>query len=201
MSENRGARMLPLEFLVIYGSVRSDRQGIRAARFIVGECQARGHRVTLFDPVQEPLPLLDRMYKEYPSGQAPEVLKRLAAHIRAADAFIVVSGEYNHSIPPALSNVLDHFLEEYFWRPSAIVCYSAGAFGGVRAAVQLRAMLCELGMPSIPSLLPVPRVQDAFDEAGQPADDAYHRRAGRFLEELEWYANALKVARQSGVPY
>ena len=42
---------------------------------------------------------------------------------RAADAF-VVSGEYNHSIPPALSNLLDHFLEEYFWRPSAIVCYS-----------------------------------------------------------------------------
>ena len=96
------------------------------------------------------------MYKEYAAGEAPEALERLAGRIKAADAFIIVSGEYNHSIPPALSNLLDHFLEEYFWRPSAIVCYSAGAFGGVRAAMQLRAMLCELGTPSIPSLLPVP---------------------------------------------
>ena len=82
------------------------------------------------------------------------MLERLAGLIKAADGFIIVSGEYNHSIPPALSNLLDHFLEEYFWRPSAIVCYSAGPFGGVRAAMQLRAMLCELGTPSIPSLLP-----------------------------------------------
>ena len=141
------------------------------------------------------------MYKEYEKGQAPEVLERLATRIRAADAFIIVSGEYNHSIPPALSNLLDHFLEEYFWRPSAIVCYSAGAFGGVRAAMQLRAMLCELGTPSIPSLLPVPRVQDAFDEEGHPREEIYHQRKARFLSELEWYARALKTARLAGVPY
>jgi NAD(P)H-dependent FMN reductase len=193
--------MAPLDLLIIYGSVRRDRQGIKAARFILGECVARGHRATLVDPAEERLPLLDRMYKEYAPGQAPEGLERLAGRIKAADAFVIVSGEYNHSIPPALSNLLDHFLEEYFWRPSAIVCYSAGAFGGVRAAVQLRAMLCELGTPSIPSLFPVPRVQDAFDDDGRPHDEAYHRRAARFLDELEWYANALKTARQAGVPY
>ena len=130
------------------------------------------------------------MYKEYPSGQAPEALERLASQFKAADAFIIVSGEYNHSIPPALSNMLDHFLAEYFWRPSAIVCYSAGPFGGVRAAMQLRAMLCELGTPSIPSLLPIAKVQDAFDDEGHPHDEAYHRRADRFLGELEWYARA-----------
>ena len=132
------------------------------------------------------------MYKEYAPGQAPEVLERLAGRIKAADAFIIVSGEYNHSIPPALSNLLDHFLEEYFWRPSAIVCYSAGPFGGVRAAMQLRAMLCELGTPSIPSLLPVPRVQDAFDEDGRPrgrgvpeACRPVPRRAGVVCERPE----------------
>jgi NAD(P)H-dependent FMN reductase len=193
--------MAPLDLLVIYGSVRRDRQGIKAARFILGECTARGHRATLVDPAEERLPLLDRMYKEYPPGTAPEGLERLAGQIKAADAFVIVSGEYNHSIPPALSNLLDHFLEEYFWRPSAIVCYSAGPFGGVRAAIQLRAMLCELGTPSIPSLLPVPRVQDAFDDSGRPHDPAYHQRAARFLDELEWYASALKSARQGGVPY
>jgi NAD(P)H-dependent FMN reductase len=193
--------MAPLNLLVIYGSVRHHRQGIKAARFILGECTARGHQATLVDPVEEQLPLLDRMYKEFAPGQAPAVLERLAGRIKAADAFIIVSGEYNHSIPPALSNLLDHFLEEYFWRPSAIVCYSAGGFGGVRAAMQLRAMLCELGMPSIPSLLPVPSVQDAFDDEGHPRDEGYHRRAARFLDELEWYANALKTARGAGVPY
>jgi NAD(P)H-dependent FMN reductase len=191
----------PLDLLVIYGSVRPHRQGIKAAKFLVEACRGRGHQTTLIDPLEERLPLLEKMYKEYEKGQAPEVLERLATRIRAADAFIIVSGEYNHSIPPALSNLLDHFLEEYFWRPSAIVCYSAGAFGGVRAAMQLRAMLCELGTPSIPSLLPVPRVQDAFDEEGHPRDESYNQRAARFLGELEWYARALKTARLVGVPY
>src|SRR5437764_4962225 len=192
---------MALDILVFYGSVRSDRQGIKAARFIVNQCRERGHEVALVDPMEERLPLLDRMYKEYAPGEAPEVLERLASRLKAADAFLIVSGEYNHSIPPALSNLLDHFLEEYFWRPSAIVCYSAGAFGGVRAAMQLRAMLCELGTPSIPSLLPVPRVQEVFDDDGRPRDEAWNRRADRFLRELEWYAGALKEARKSGVPY
>jgi len=100
-----------------------------------------------------------------------------------------------------LKNLLDHFLEEYFFRPSAIVCYSAGQFGGVRAAMQLRMTLAELGMPSIPSLLPVPRVQDAFTPASEPTDSAFERRAGRFFAELEWYAGALQQARAAGVPY
>ncbi len=192
---------MPLEFLVIFGSVRRDRRGIGLARFLVGALQARGHVATLVDPMETQLPLLDRMYKEYPKGQAPEVLERLAGQIKAADGIVVVSAEYNHSIPPALSNLLDHFLEEYFWRPSAIACYSAGPFGGVRAAMQLRAMLGELGMPSIPSLFPVPKVQDAFQADGTPNDPATPGRAAKFLGELEWYASALKSARASGVPY
>jgi hypothetical protein len=67
--------------------------------------------------------------------------------------------------------------------------------------MQLRAMLCELGTPSIPSLLPVPKVQDAFDDDGNPRDEAFPRRAARFFQELEWYAHALKEARVAGVPY
>jgi NAD(P)H-dependent FMN reductase len=122
-------------------------------------------------------------------------LERLAQRVRAADAYVIVSGEYNHSIPPALANLLDHFLEEYFNKPSAIVCYSAGAFGGVRAAMALRTMLAELGMSSIPSMFPVPKVQDAFTEDGSPLDPAYDSRIGKFLDELEWYARALKQAR------
>jgi NAD(P)H-dependent FMN reductase len=186
---------------VLVGTVRSDRKGIRAARYVERHLGERGHAVTIVDPLALQLPVLDRMYKEYPKGTAPPVLEQLATLYRAADAFVVVSGEYNHSVPPALSNLLDHFLEEYFWRPSAIVCYSAGAFGGVRAAMQLRAMLCELGMPSIPSLFPLPRVQDVLNEEGQAADAGIDRRFMRFAAELEWYAEALGARRTGGVPY
>jgi NAD(P)H-dependent FMN reductase len=191
-----GVTHMPLNIVVFYGSVRSARQGIKAARFIVNQCRERGHEVILIDPLEYPLPLLDKMYKEYAPNEAPEVLQSLARIIIPADAYIVVSGEYNHTVPPALSNLMDHFLEEYFWKPSAIVCYSAGAFGGVRAAMTLRAMLAEMGMASIPSILPIPAVQDAFEDDGAPVDDTYPRRANRLLTELEWYANAMKQARE-----
>jgi NAD(P)H-dependent FMN reductase len=186
---------MALRIAVFYGSVRSDRQGIRAARFITAQLRERGHDVRLIDPLEYPLPLLDRMYKEYSPGAAPEALERLARIVIAAEAYVLVSGEYNHAAPPALVNLLDHFLEEYFWKPSAIVSYSAGSFGGVRAAVALREMLAELGMPSIPSVLPVPRVQAAFDEQGRPQDEAWKQRAAKFLAELEWYGEALRAAR------
>ena len=192
---------MPLDFAVIYGSVRSERQGIRAARFMVRQLERRGHTVTLVDPLEIRLPLLDRMYKEYPAGEAPPELERLARLYRAVDGFVIVSGEYNHGIPPALKNLLDHFLEEYFFRPSAIVCYSAGSFGGVRAAMQLRMTLAELGTVTIPSLFPVPKVQTAFDEAGNALDPAFDNRIGRFLDELEWFATALRTARSAGTPY
>jgi NAD(P)H-dependent FMN reductase len=188
---------MKLNLVAFYGSVRTQRQGIRAARFIVAAGRARGHRVDLIDPLEYDLPLLDRMYKEYEPGRAPEVLERMARRIVPADGYIVVSGEYNHTVPPALANLLDHFLEEYFWKPSAIVCYSAGAFGGVRAAMTLRCMLAELGTSSIPSILPVPKVQAAFEEDGTPTDPAWHGRAEKFLAELEWYARALKRERDA----
>jgi len=190
-----------LKIAVLVGSVRSDRQGIKAARFVERELSSRGHDVTVVDPVALQLPLLDRMYKEYPKGTAPAMLEDLASLYRATDAFVVVSGEYNHSIPPALSNLLDYFLEEYFWRPSAIVCYSSGAFGGVRAAMQLRAMLCELGMPSISSLFPIAKIQTTLDANGVPSDPAVNRRFERYAAELEWYAEALRDRRTVGTPY
>jgi NAD(P)H-dependent FMN reductase len=192
---------LPLNLPVILGSVRRDRIGIRVARFVVSALEGRGHQVTLVDPVEHALALLDRMYKEHPQGQAPPVLERLAEIVRGADAYVIVSAEYNHSIPPALSNLLDHFLEEYFFKPSAIVCYSAGAFGGVRAAMQLRAMLAEMGMSSIPSILPFPKAAELLDESGRPTGDRPGRSADRFFAELEWYAEALGSARRQGTPY
>lgn len=190
-----------LSIAVLLGSVRSDRMGPRAARLVVRELERRGHVAHLVDPLELQLPLLDRMYKEHPKGAAPEPLERLAELYRKADGFLVVSGEYNHGIPPALKNLLDHFLEEYFWRPSGIVCYSAGGFGGVRAAMQLRMTLAELGMPSIPSLFPIPRIATAIDEQGVAQEAITDRSMNRFLDEFLWYAHALADARTNGTPY
>jgi NAD(P)H-dependent FMN reductase len=192
---------VPFDFVVLYGSVREARQGIKAARFVVDQLARRGHATTLVDPLEKRLPLLDRMFKEYKKGEAPAVLEALAKTYRAADGFVIVSGEYNHGVPPALKNLLDHFLEEYFFRPSAIVSYSAGAFGGVRAAMQLRMTLAELGMSSIPSIFPIPHVQDAFDDDGRAKQPVFEQRIGRFLDEFEWYAEALRRGRETGTPY
>src|SRR5260370_8082680 len=141
---------MSLSIPILYGSVREARQGIKAARFMDAQVHGRGHETRVVDAAELRLPLLDRMYKEYEKGKAPDVLERLARLYRAADAFVIVSGEYNHGIPPALKNMLDHFLEEDFFRPSAIVCYSAGAFGGVRAPTQFPLTLADLATPPIP---------------------------------------------------
>ena len=185
---------------VLLGSVRRDRMGTRAAQLVAQELERRGHEVHLVDPLELQLPLLDRMYKEHPSGEAPDNLERLAQLYRSVDGFLVISAEYNHGIPPALKNLLDHFLEEYFWRPSGIVCYSAGGFGGVRAAMQLRMTLAELGMPSVPSVLPIPRISETIRDDGI-ASEITVRSMNRFLDEFLWYANALAEARIDGTPY
>jgi NAD(P)H-dependent FMN reductase len=191
-----------LLFPVILGSVRSDRQGIKAARYIMAKLEARDDEPVLIDPLEKQLPLLDRMYKEHPKGKAPPLLEELAELFRRADGFVIVSGEYNQSVPPALKNLLDHFLEEYFWRPSAIVSYSAGRFGGVRAAVALRTILAEMGMPSVPSVLSIPNIGSALNEDGSSNEAWIDKAADRFLHEFEWYARALKAQRAAeGTPY
>src|SRR3954447_13257787 len=183
---------MTLRFAVLFGSMRRDRAGIRAARFILEQLRRRGHEPTLVDALECQLPLLDRMYKEFPKGEAPAVMERLATLYREVDGFVIVAGEYNHGIQPGLKNLLDHFLEEYFWRPSAIVCYSAGQYGGVRAAMQLRMTPAELRFPRIRSLLPIPRIGQTLDDDGQPTAAWGGHGTDRFWAEFLWYARALR---------
>ncbi len=183
---------------VIYGSARRDRQGIKAARFMVRKLQQRSHDVALIDSQKYELPLLDRMYKEYAEEEAPEAMRKVAELLNAADGFIIVSAEYNHSVPAALKNLLDHFQSEYLYKPSGIVTYSAGPFGGVRALINLRAILAELGTPSIPSAFPISQIHKAFDADGKSLDTLYDKRVVKFLDEFEWYVSALRQARNQG---
>lgn len=191
--------------LVFYGSYRRDRQGIRLADYCVRKLTERGADVELIDAQAVGLPMLDRMYKEYPEGEAPEALERLAGKIRDADAFVFVTGEYNWSVQPGLKNLTDHFLEEWFWRPAAIASYSAGRFGGVRAALAWRDILGEMGTVVVSSTIAVGPMKDTLDEDGEPTGDggpALERQFPRFADDLAWWAAAAKAQREKvAVPY
>ncbi|MFC0875630.1 NADPH-dependent FMN reductase [Saccharicrinis sp. FJH2] len=192
---------MELTISIIYGSVRTERRGIKVAKYLEQKLTDRNLNVRFIDPKMYNLPLLDKMFKEYEPGTAPEVMEELSGIFKSSDAFLIVSGEYNHSIPPALKNLLDHFQREYYFKPSAIATYSAGSFGGVRAGVHLRAILGELGMPAISSMLPFPVVGSLFDENLEPNNNRIESSTAKFIDELIWYAEAFKRQREISVPY
>jgi NAD(P)H-dependent FMN reductase len=189
--------------LVFYGSYRSDRMGIRLAHFVVNGLRGRGDDVELIDAKAVGLPMLDRMYKEYPKGEAPEALEKLAAQIREADGFVFVTGEYNWGVQPGLKNLTDHFLEEWFWRPAAIASYSAGRFSGARAATAWHGTLSEMGMVVISSTIAVGPIAQTLSAEGEPTGEggkALERSFPRFADDLAWWAEAAKAQRARKQP-
>jgi NAD(P)H-dependent FMN reductase len=192
-----------MKLLVFYGSYRRDRAGIRLARYAVAELTARGHDVELIDAQVVDLPMLDRMYKEYSQGEAPAPLAELAAKLRAADGFVFVTGEYNWGVQPGLKNLTDHFLEEWFWRPAAILSYSAGRLAGARASLVWHGTLSEMGMIVISSTIGVGQIGEALNEDAQPVGaggSSLARAFPRFAADLEWWAEAARTQRERRAP-
>src|ERR1700761_3153886 len=174
---------MPDKILFFYGSYRATRVGIRMANFVTNELRACGALPELIDARKVGLPILDRMYKEYPPGSAPQAMADLAAKIRAADAFVFVIGEYNWGPQPGLKNLTDHFLEEWFWRPAALVSYSPGRLSGARAASAWHPILSEMGMVVISSTVAVGPIAETLDAQGAPIGDA-GARAQKALHRL-----------------
>ena len=189
--------------LVLYGSYRSDRMGIRLADFVVAGLRARGDDVALIDAKAIGLPMLDRMYKEYPKGTAPAALETLAGQIRDADGFVFITGEYNWGLQPGLKNLTDHFLEEWFWRPAAIASYSAGRFAGARAALAWHGTLSEMGMVVTSSTIAVGSISQTLSESGEPIGEGGKqlvRAFPRFADDLTWWIEAAKAQRARKKP-
>jgi NAD(P)H-dependent FMN reductase len=189
--------------LVFYGSYRSNRVGIRLAAFILEGLKRRGENPELIDAKAVGLPMLDRMYKEYPKGSAPAAMEELAQKIRRADAFVFVTGEYNWGVQPGLKNLTDHFLEEWFWRPAAIASYSAGRLAGTRANSAWNLTLSEMGMAVISSTLSVATVAQTLSPAGEPIGEDGKFLEGafsRFADDLAWWTEAAKNQRQLRSP-
>ena len=189
---------MSLKISVIYGSTRDGRQGIKFAKYVMRELISRGNKAILIDPMDINIETLTKRYMDYDKGSAPSSLEEMHQELNTSDAFVIVSAEYNHFMPPALVNVLNHFHSEYQRKPSAITTYSVSPFGGVRVSTPLRAFLTQLGMPPIPAMLHAPFVNKNFNEDGERVSADKEERNKEFIkfsEELEWYANALKVAR------
>jgi NAD(P)H-dependent FMN reductase len=189
--------------LVFYGSYRFDRMGIRLAHYVVSELSGRGADVELIDAKAVGLPILERMYKEYPRGTAPAAMEQLAEKIRSADGFVFITGEYNWGIQPGLKNLTDHFLEEWFWRPVAIASYSAGRLSGARASTAWHGTLSEMGMVVISSTLAVGTIAQALSADGTPTGAAgkYLEAAfPRFADDLAWWIEAARQQRSRKAP-
>jgi NAD(P)H-dependent FMN reductase len=199
----REGMQLGHRILVLYGSYRSNRQGIRLAQFLVHRLQARGDDVELIDAKAIGLPMLDRMLKEYPAGTAPKALVDLGRKIRQADAFVFVTGEYNQGVQPGLKNLTDHFLEEWFWRPAAIASYSASRLSGTRSSYAWHNTLCEMGMVVISSSLAVGPIDRTLDERGEPTGEAgafLERAFVRFADDLAWWTEAARAQHARRAP-
>jgi len=189
--------------LVFYGSYRSDRMGIRLAQYVVERLRRRGDDIELIDAKAIDLPMLDRMYKEHPKGEAPEALERLAGKVRGADGFVFITGEYNWGVQPGLKNLTDHFLEEWFWRPAAIASYSAGRISGARAATAWHGILSEMGMVVVSSTIAVGPIGQTLSAEGEPVGEggqALERAFPRFADDLMWWVEAAKMQRQRRPP-
>jgi len=132
---------------------------------------------------------------------APVWMKEANEKIKSADGFIIISAEYNCGIPPALSNMMNHFPPaSYRHRPCGIVTYSMGIYGGVRAGAFIRPFASELGIVTIPSYVGIPQVQESFGEDGTSKTERVTNNIKKLVNEVGWYASALGSYKTENPP-
>lgn len=192
-----------MKILMFLGTVRDStpprpaRLGERVAKACLASflSQHDDHEIELVDALDYPLEPVFKPHFSYSTSQVPEKLDALAKKIASADGYIMVSPEYNHSMSPALANLLNHFGSSLFsYKPSAIVTYSAGQWGGMRAAIGMRTFLSELGCLPVSSMIHVPKAQNVFSAKGDLVEgedqNEWFGYFGRTFNQLIWWAQA-----------
>ncbi|MDO6694836.1 NAD(P)H-dependent oxidoreductase [Aliiglaciecola sp. 3_MG-2023] len=200
-----------MKFLVFLGTVRDStppkpaRLGERVTRACIECLNSRypEHDFELVDALDYPLEAVFKPQFAYPRSKAPAKLNELADKIQSCNGYIMVSPEYNHSMSPALANLLNHFGSSLFsYKPSAIVTYSAGQWGGMRAAVGMRTFLSELGCLPVSAMIHVPKAQEVFAADGSPLEheqqSSWFNYFARTFNQLIWWAEAA-TKHQSAV--
>jgi len=168
-------------------------------------------QVDLIDPLkpEADLPLLQRPhftynYKPSEISDKLEKLENLSDRLKMADCYVFVTPEYNHMPSPAILNLLNHFgASTWAFKPAAVVSYSAGQWGGTRAAIALRTALLEIGSLPVSAMIHVANAGETFDAAGYVNNNNNNNKSKRWttyaqrtLNQLEWWADAAKNHRQ-----
>lgn len=201
-----------LNIAIITGTTRTDGPprpiiGPRVSKFIQSSLERRGNNiVAVLDPREIELPLLQKPHFAYSKSQVPDELRDMHSLLEKADAYVTITPEYNHAPSPGLLNVLNHFGSSTFgFKPSAIVSYSAGQWGGTRAAHSLRPILSELGCLPVSAMIHVPFAQQVFDDngtvvGGESEETKWVSYVDRCLSQLEWWGEAAKNHRKESDP-
>ena len=190
-----------LRTAVIIGSTRDGRFGPVVADWIAGHiAQREDMEVDLVDLVETPLPTVFPAFGQPPSDEAVAQLGAVSPRLARADAFVIVTPEYNHGYPAVLKNAMDHTFVEWHRKPIAFVSW--GNVGGARAVEQLRLHAVELQMA--PSRFAVHIVWGDFIQIlqqGKKIEEFEHlnQAATAALDDLSWWAKVLKQAREEDI--
>jgi NAD(P)H-dependent FMN reductase len=189
---------------IIIGSTRPTRSADLVAPWVIARAGSHGQfDVEVLDLRDWPLP----MFAEHagtigdrndPTYSEP-IVKRWNAAMKAADAFVFVTPEYNHSVPGVLKNALDNVFVSYALRnkPSAMISYSTGIAAGVRAIEHLAHMIIEGDGVPLRSTVIIPFVGQAFDD-GEPRDPMTEVAMDVMLDDLAWWSRTLERGRADG---
>jgi NAD(P)H-dependent FMN reductase len=184
----------PLNIAVIIGSVRDGRFGPTAAEWFLSRVEGP-FAVDVIDLAEVPLPLNMPSYGGQPSDEAAAVLRDLTPRLERADAFVVITPEYNHSYPAALKNLIDWHFTEWQAKPIALVSYG-GQSGGRHAVEHLRHVFAELHAVTLRDTISITRYFEQFGPDGVLLDPTELNAAAKaLLTQLEWWARALGDAR------
>ncbi len=174
---------------IISGSPRTNSVTRRVALHLYNLLkQTTGHEIGLIDMEEWDLPSMQTVFTSV--DNTPEQWKALSERVFAADAFILVSPEYNGSYAPALKNLLDHFPKQYH-KVFGIATAAPGPMGGMRATQQMLLLVSALFGIASPYLLIVPGVEKKFDKAGVLLDQSFQHNIHNFTTEFLWLAESL----------
>lgn len=178
---------------IISGSPRTESVSHRVALFLHQLLSKKTqHNVGLLDVRTPQFPMIQHVFSS--ANDAPAELKPVAERMFAADAFVVVTPEYNGGYSPAMKNLFDHFPKQ-MRKAFGIATSSPGAMGGIRASQQVQLMINGLLGIGSSSMLIVPHVDQKFDADGNLLDAAFEGTIDTFVHEFLWLAEALYAAK------
>lgn len=188
-----------MHITILSSSTRIERLSHRVALAL--ECAINNtgrHSATVLDLAAYNFPIMEEVLHRHPNP--PDGLEEFAAEIRRSDAHLFVSPEYNGTYTSALKNAVDYLKEREFSKKTiGVVSVSAGALGGIRAALSMQQLVLGVSGYPIPQMLTVPQVGQKFDAFGEVLEPAFAQKIEQYLEQFIWLAEAVAEKKMAVV--